>query len=69
MWAWLKNLIPNPKKIIGGAVDALDFLVPIMAKEWERNKEKLNAVDSTAKCQWAIDQVQAFLRDRFNLDA
>lgn len=67
MWKWLKSIIPTPKTILGKIIDSLDLLVPVMAMRMETIKATFNAMDSTAKAQWVIDEVQAFLRKRFGL--
>ena len=69
MLTWLKSLIPTPKKVIGQAVDALDLLVPLMASEIEKIKQKFNEMDSRAKAQWVVDKVQDYLRKQWKLDA
>lgn len=67
MWTWLKNLVPTPKKLLGDAIDGLDLLVPLMAARIETIKQTFNAMDSTAKAQWVVDEVQLFLRKKFGL--
>lgn len=66
---WLKSIFKNPKALIKIAVDSLDLLVPEMARRIETIKQTFNAMDSTEKSQWVIDEVQAFLRKQFKLDA
>lgn len=68
MWNWFKSIIPTPKKVAAAAIDGLDLLVPLMAARMETIKQTFNAMDSTQKSQWVIDEVQAFLRKKFGLD-
>lgn len=69
MWNWLKSIIPTPRALAGKAVDALDALVPILAARIDTIKATFNAMNSTDKAQWVVDEVQLFLRKRFDLDA
>ena len=67
MFNWFK-LIFAPKKVLKKAVDSLDSLVPLLAAEIEKQKEKLLALNSTEKAQWVVDQAQDFLRKKLGLE-
>lgn len=67
-WDWIKGLL-SPKKLVAQAIDALDLLTPALAYEIDNVKTKFIAMNSTEKALWIIDQVQAFLRKRFGIDA
>lgn len=68
MMDFLKRLF-NPKelfkKAIASAIESLDLLVPLLAKELEEAKERINSLNSHEKAQYVIDKVQDFLRKKF----
>lgn len=66
MWEWLKKVL-NPTNLLIQAIDSLDLLVPALAYELDKAKAKFAAMNSTEKALWIVDQVQAFLRKKFNL--
>lgn len=66
MLNWLKGLL-NPKSILKSAVDALDLLEAPLAAEIEKIKAKFGSMTSYEQATWIVDQVQAFLRKKFNL--
>lgn len=69
MLTWLKSLFTSPKTILKMAVDSLDFLEAPLAAEIEKAKIKFNAMTSFEQAVWIVDKVQAFLRDKFKLNA
>lgn len=68
MIEWLKNFF-NPKNLLKQSVDALDLAVPFLASEITKVEVKFKSMDPNEKAQWIIDNLQAFLRKRFSLDA
>lgn len=66
MLDWIKKFL-NPKTMITRSIDALDYLVPILAAEIEKIKERFAAMDSTEKAQWCVDLTQDWLRKRFKI--
>lgn len=66
MLDFLKRLF-NPKMLLAQAIGSLDLLVPLLAKEIEAGKEKINALNSMEKSQWLVDKVQEFLRKKFGV--
>lgn len=68
MFTWLKSLFSQPKAIVKMAVDALDFAVPLLAKQIEQARERFLKMTSTEQAQFAIDWVQDHLRKIFKID-
>ncbi len=63
---YLKGLL-SPKAILLQAINALDLLVPLLANEMNKAKDKFNDLNTMEKSQWLIDRVQSFLKQKFNL--
>lgn len=68
MLSWLKGIFKSPKTIIKLAVDSLDFAVPFIASEIDKYPD-FNKASSLEKSQMVIDNVQAYLRKQWTLDA
>lgn len=66
MFAWLKKLFSEPKRIIASVIDALDLAVPLLAKEIA--KSDFLKMTPTQQAQFSIDWVQSHLRKLFKIE-
>ena len=56
------KLIFSKKALLNFILAHLDALVPMLAGEIEKVKDKVAEFDSTQKAQWVIDKAKDYLR-------
>lgn len=59
---WIKNFG------VGHAIDALDNLEIPLGNEIEKQKQKIQSMNSRQMAVWIVDQVQSWLRKYFKID-
>ena len=68
MLSWIKNIFKNPKAILSSVIDSLDFLVPTLSDKIADIESKFAQMSPNQKAQWVVDEVQAWLKKRFNIN-